>query len=284
MDVLLPRERPVARVHAPSVSAELKLSARQSLRHYFDKAIENFGTALVLPTISFDLRGTTAAYAWVAKNHIQLNAVLFPENEALFLQEIIPHELSHLLAYGRHGIGIEAHGPEWRSIMCTLGVSPTVSYALDIERAMVQLTVSYACTCQIHAITQRRHNEVVHSRGEKVLECRKCETVLRYVPANSTNAPPTQRMVAYARVIASKAGRQLSPQALTSFAVCKAFIDRFNEDNRMGPEVAGPTDAPTESQLRYAEALATQARASIPPEVRESRIQLSRWIDQCKKR
>src|SRR3546814_13813805 len=91
--MLLPEEKSVSRTKAPPVPAPLRLQARQSIAAYIELAREKFGVHFGMPSCSFDLRGTTAGKAHMAKYHVQLNSVLYQENIQDFLEDTIPHEV-----------------------------------------------------------------------------------------------------------------------------------------------------------------------------------------------
>lgn len=55
------------------------------------------------PKISFRQRGTTAGTAYLSQWEMRLNAVLLAENGQPFIDEVVPHELAHLLVYRQFG-------------------------------------------------------------------------------------------------------------------------------------------------------------------------------------
>lgn len=59
------------------------------------------------PAVNYKQRGTTAGSAYLKEWEIRLNATLLIENTEKFIDEVIPHELAHLLVYhvfGRKGV------------------------------------------------------------------------------------------------------------------------------------------------------------------------------------
>lgn len=84
------------------------------------------------PKISFRQRGTTAGTAYLSQWEMRLNAVLLAENGQPFIDEVVPHELAHLLVYRQFG-RVSPHGPQWRWMMEeVLGVSACRTHRFDV--------------------------------------------------------------------------------------------------------------------------------------------------------
>lgn len=94
-------------------------------------------TSLASPTVSFDLRGTTAGEAYGPKNHIRLNGQLLNENIDEFIEQTVGHEWAHLAARNLHGPGIRSHGPEWKGVMIKLGLDPARCHTYETTKARV---------------------------------------------------------------------------------------------------------------------------------------------------
>ena len=92
-------------------------------------------TSMASPTVSFDLRGTTAGQAYPGKNHIRLNGQLLNENTEHFIEQMVAHEWAHLAASNLHGRNIRAHGPEWKSLMTKLGLDPARCHIYKTQKA-----------------------------------------------------------------------------------------------------------------------------------------------------
>jgi SprT protein len=93
--------------------------------------------------------------------------VLLLENQQAFIDEVVPHELAHLLVWKHFG-RVAPHGKEWKWMMeaCWAFRHAHPSFELDSVR---QNTFPYRCQCQQHQLTVRRHNRVV--RGEATYRC-----------------------------------------------------------------------------------------------------------------
>jgi len=80
---------------------------------------------------------------------------------------------------------------------------------------------------------------------------------------------PTDKMLEFAKRIATKLGIQVESEVLTDFDACKQFIDE-NKDNAMKP---------SEKQLAFAERIAKEKGLEISDEARVNGRVLSEWID-----
>ena len=113
--------------------------------------------------------------AWLEKNEIRLNPVLLLENQREFIDEVVPHELAHLLVWQHFG-RVAPHGKEWKWMMeSVLGVPARRTHRFELA-SVRQNTFPYRCRCQQHQLTVRRHNRVV--RGEATYRCVRCGDLL----------------------------------------------------------------------------------------------------------
>jgi len=130
----------------------------------------------VEPQVCYQQRGAIAGSAWLEKNEIRLNPVLLLENQQSFIDNVIPHELAHLLVWQHFG-RVAPHGKEWKWMMQTvLGVSPRRTHSFSIQSVQAK-TFPYHCLCQQHQLTVRRHNRVM--RGETQYRCTRCGEQLK---------------------------------------------------------------------------------------------------------
>lgn len=86
------------------------------LREKLQLARQNFSAEFLEPKIVYQQRGTSADNAWLLSWEIRLNPVLLMENQQPFIDEVIPHELTHLLVFRQFG-RVARHGQEWRWMM-----------------------------------------------------------------------------------------------------------------------------------------------------------------------
>ncbi|EIQ92760.1 sprT-like family protein [Yersinia pestis PY-13] len=153
----------------------------QCLRHYLQLANQHLGTAYPEPKVNYHQRGTNAGSAYLQSFEIRLNPVLLLENKQPFIDEVVPHELAHLLVYRQFG-RVAPHGKEWRWMMeQVLKVPASRTHQFEVASVRSK-TFNYQCKCQQHSLTIRRHNKVL--RGESEYRCRQCGEKLQFITIN----------------------------------------------------------------------------------------------------
>lgn len=156
----------------------LQQAVMRRLREDLARANQQLNSQYAEPKISYQQRGTTAGTAHLAAWEIRLNAVLLLENGQDFVDEVVPHELAHLLVYRQFG-RVSPHGKEWQYMMNTiLNVPANRTHRFAIETVQGQ-TWLYQCQCQQHSLTIRRHNRIV--RGDNEYRCKHCAQLLTLV-------------------------------------------------------------------------------------------------------
>ncbi|MBJ3814195.1 SprT family zinc-dependent metalloprotease [Shimwellia pseudoproteus] len=166
----------------PRIPIALVQAVMNSLRSHLQRARDHLGNDFAEPAIIYQQRGMAAGTAWLERNEIRLNPVLLLENQQAFIDEVVPHELAHLLVWKTYG-RVAPHGKEWKWMMETvLGVPARRTH--QFETASVRpKSVPYRCRCQQHMLTIRRHNRVL--RGESQYRCVHCGDIL--LPDNPTD-------------------------------------------------------------------------------------------------
>ena len=149
----------------------IQQAVMRSLREKLAQANLKLGRDYPEPKLVYQQRGTAAGTAWLESYEIRLNPVLMMENQQAFIEEVVPHELAHLLVWKHFG-RVAPHGKEWKWMMeAVLGVPARRTHQFELE-SVRRNTFPYRCQCQQHQLTVRRHNRVV--RGEATYRCVKC--------------------------------------------------------------------------------------------------------------
>jgi SprT protein len=100
----------------PRIPIAIQQAVMRSLREHLAKANLKLERRYAEPTLVYQQRGTSAGTAWLEKNEIRLNPVLLLENQQEFIDEVVPHELAHLLVWQHFG-RVAPHGKEWKWMM-----------------------------------------------------------------------------------------------------------------------------------------------------------------------
>lgn len=156
----------------------LQQAVMRRLRHDLAQANRILNTDHSEPKISYQQRGTTAGSAYPLSWEIRLNPLLLRENGQTFIDEVVPHELAHLLVYRTYG-KVAPHGKEWQYMMeQVLNVSANRTHQFNIASVQGK-TFPYRCKCQQHMLTSRRHNRI--KKGETEYRCKQCREILQLV-------------------------------------------------------------------------------------------------------
>jgi len=160
----------------PRVPIAIQQAVMHCLREKLMQANAFLQREYALPDVLYQQRGTAAGTAWLEKNEIRLNPVLLLENQQAFIDEVVPHELAHILVWKHFG-RVPPHGKEWKWMMeVVLGVSARRTHQFAVQSVRSN-TFPYTCPCQQHQLTVRRHNRVL--RGETQYRCTRCGQQLK---------------------------------------------------------------------------------------------------------
>lgn len=167
---------------SPRLPIALQQAVMHCLRDKLARANQRLDSQYPEPHVVYQQRGTV----WLALYEIRLNSVLLLENQQDFVDEVVPHELAHLLVWKYFG-RVAPHGKEWKWMMeSVLGVPAHRTHRFNVD-SVRSGTFPYYCSCQPHQLTIRRRNRVL--RGEAEYRCTRCGHPLRPQSVESNNPP-----------------------------------------------------------------------------------------------
>lgn len=130
-----------------------------------------FETPFTRPSYLFNQRGKSAGSAHLQRNIIKFNATLYEQNKEEFIQQVVAHEVAHLIVYQQYG-KVRPHGKEWQHVMRNIFNCPAITtHSLDISDVIGQ-QFSYSCLCRTHQLTIRRHNKILKGGRYLCIHCK----------------------------------------------------------------------------------------------------------------
>jgi SprT protein len=144
-------------------------------------ATRDYGIAIPVPEVRFDLQGATAGYALFPERgapYLRLNRDLLERHPGEMIDQTVPHEVAHIVARRLHGWRAPAHGEEWRRVMDYFGKPAERTHSMAGQPVRKVRRFTYTCECPdfVHRITAVRHFRA--ERGARYA-CRQCGSRLR---------------------------------------------------------------------------------------------------------
>lgn len=147
------------------------------VEHCIKHVNQRLNKRLCMPAVNFNQRGKIAGTAHLQKWELRFNPVLLAENPDAFLNEVVAHEVAHLVVFKHFG-RVRPHGREWQIIMKEVfKVTPKTTHNFDVSSVTGTMFI-YHCPCSEYPLTIRRHNKI--NRGQASYHCRKCKHPLQF--------------------------------------------------------------------------------------------------------
>lgn len=118
-------------INSPQEMQDLMRECIQVTYQFIDRVNDTFGLHLPKYQITFGLKSGVAGRAQISKKVIKFNPTLLRENPEAFLARTPGHEVVHFAAFAKHGLGIDAHGQEWKNMMVQLGLDAKRCHSYD---------------------------------------------------------------------------------------------------------------------------------------------------------
>ena len=143
-----------------------------------------FKRTFPLPKVTYEDKGRVAGYANFYEGKLNFSPTLLSENTEHFIENIIPHEVCHLVTRAMYP-HCQSHGQDWKQVMRQLGVPPTRCHQYDVSnvaRKRNTQTFKYRCGCRTMELSKIMHNKI--QRGSKRL-CKQCRGKVSLATTNS---------------------------------------------------------------------------------------------------
>lgn len=161
-----------------SLQSQIQSQINARVAQCIAQANQQLNLTLPLPTVSFRQRGKIAGSARLQSWEVRFNPVLLAENPQAFLDEVVPHEVAHLVTFHRFG-KVRPHGNEWQAVMTEVfGIPARTTHSFDTRSVQGQM-FRYRCQCREHQLTVRRHNKI--RRQQAIYHCRTCRQPLQAI-------------------------------------------------------------------------------------------------------
>jgi SprT protein len=109
---------------------------------------------------------------------LRFNPYLLVKYRDTFIDQVVPHECAHLVAYALFGMKIKPHGAQWKALMIDLYKLPAdVTHRYEMPKK-TRPSFDYSCGCidLVHKLSVIRHNKI--KKHKAVYSCKKCRTSL----------------------------------------------------------------------------------------------------------
>jgi len=105
---------------------------------------------------------------------MKLSIPIMRDNPEVFIEDTPGHEAAHHIVHCVYGTHTQAHGREWKRVMCLIGQEPKRTHRMTIVKK-TQDRFPATCNCQTHMITKQRATKM---RRGVVYKCRSCHAPL----------------------------------------------------------------------------------------------------------
>ena len=184
---------------------EAMARARRATAEWIARAAAQWPKAAGDVHVSFALRGRVAGDACVRTGTIRYNAELLARHGDEFLDEIVPHEVAHVVVARVFPGRRRPHGPEWKHVMAFFGVRARSCHGFETTPARRVGRVPYRCSCpDPHLLTPRAHRRI--RRGFATYHCRRCRDTLVWTGEGAPATKPRRKATGWRGLFGSGPG------------------------------------------------------------------------------
>ena len=106
-----------------------------------------------MPSVEFFSKSSVAGKAFYQLHKLQFNEILALENGQEFMTTVA-HEIAHLITHQAYPAAKQHHGPEFRSVMKTIGYDPRTYHTYNVDSVTTKrVKTRYEYMCRVCAKT-----------------------------------------------------------------------------------------------------------------------------------
>ena len=113
---------------------------------------------------------STAGRAWLQTGLVEFSTSLYEANTDAFMEDTIPHEVAHIIAYRVYGSS--GHDAAWKQVCYALGSNTSRLHSFKTNK---NNGTAMRCGCMTHYFSPQRMAWV---RKGKVYSCKHCNQIL----------------------------------------------------------------------------------------------------------
>ena len=140
-----------------TTTQSIKSAIEASVQHHIDMANEKMGLSLSYPEVRYNVRGTCGGKACGSLWYVDFNMGLIVDNMSEYLNQVVPHEVAHLVVHAVHGVEYKhtrrglvrvSHGKNFYRVMRMFGVEETRCHNMDTSKVkQTRNTKKFAVKC-----------------------------------------------------------------------------------------------------------------------------------------
>lgn len=183
-------------VNMTTVSTEIIKRIEDKILEVMLLLQKRYNVVLELPKYSFRQMGTKGGLAYYRDYRIELNSDFFKNYCEEMINQVVPHEIAHLVSFKVYGPLGRGHGQFWKGVMSSLrplGVTITRCHSFSLEgvkHRRVAKPFAYKCGCMVHNVTLNIHTKIARGSSRRCIRCRQKLTYQSVVQGTVLHALP----------------------------------------------------------------------------------------------
>lgn len=136
-----------------SIPQDIQDKIRNKVKECINIINSHFNTYYVLPIVTYEVTNKGAGYAYLEQWRVDLNKKILLQHKDHFIDNVLPHEISHLVCYRLYGREYSKnnkpiyHGKNWRKIMKIFDVDANSYHSYDVTSFRKRKVTKYIYQC-----------------------------------------------------------------------------------------------------------------------------------------